>query len=91
LTDWDDISFSSNAILATSCCVFTRGNIDNDSLDIFDVSDVVYFIDFMLNDGEVPKCAHESDVNDDANVDIADLVYIVNFMFNDGPPPYGCR
>jgi len=76
-----------------SCCRGIRGNVDGDAEDNIDISDLVYLVDFMFNDGPEPSCLEEADVDGGGGstpVDIADLVYLVDYMFNSGPLPVDC-
>ncbi len=76
-----------------SCCIGIRGNVDNDSSDVIDISDLVHLVDFMFNGGPEPECMEEADINGDGGstpIDIADLVHLVDYMFNEGPPPADC-
>ena len=75
-----------------ACCVGLRGNIDSDALDMVDISDLVFLVDYMFTAGPTPSCIAEANVDGDAGevVDISDLVALVDFMFNSGPPPVSC-
>jgi len=76
-----------------SCCRDIRGNVDGDALDVIDISDLVYLVDFMFNSGPVPVCTEEADIDGSGGptpIDIADLVHLVDYMFNSGPPPAAC-
>lgn len=76
------------------CCVPPiRGNVDNDTGDLIDISDLVYLVDFMFNGGPAPVCEDEADIDGSGGpspIDIADLVYLVDYMFNEGPEPVAC-
>ena len=75
-----------------SCCQGFRGNIDNSPDDQIDISDLVYLVDYMFQQGPEPACMLEADVNASGvePIDIADLVYLIDYMFNDGPEPPDC-
>ena len=84
-----------------TCCVPPmRGNVDNDTLDVIDISDLVYLVDYMFTGGPAPECWEEANVDGSApatppddgpdDVDISDLVYLVDYMFTGGPAPLGC-
>ncbi|MDH3889925.1 MAG: VCBS domain-containing protein [candidate division Zixibacteria bacterium] len=73
-----------------ACCVGTRGNIDYDTGDVTDISDLVYIIDYMFNAGPAPPCLEEADIDGSGEINIGDLVYLVDYMFNDGPAPQAC-
>jgi len=91
-----------------SCCKGEiRGNIDYSDPDIdaavtgIDISDLVYLVDYMFNQGPPPPCWAEAnsdcsccgpdgipDTQDD--VDISDLVWLVDYMFTGGAGPCRC-
>jgi CubicO group peptidase (beta-lactamase class C family) len=72
------------------CCIGIRGNIDDDTSQVIDISDLVYLVDFMFNSGPEPPCAEEADMDGSGGVDIADLVYLVDYMFSGDLPPASC-
>ena len=76
-----------------ACCIGIRGNVDNDSLDVIDISDLVYLVDYMFNGGPDPLCIEEADIDGSGGstpTDIADLVHLVDYMFNGGAAPVDC-
>lgn len=74
-----------------TCCIGMRGNIDNDSEQVVDISDLVYFVDFQFRAGDAPVCFEESDLIVDAIIDIADLVFMVDYQFRNGDAPPDCE
>ena len=74
------------------CCTDIRGNIDNDPLDVIDISDLVYLVDFMFTGGLEPTCLEEANVDGDSEklIDISDLVALVDYMFTNGQAPAIC-
>ncbi|MCK4301749.1 MAG: hypothetical protein KAW91_03195 [candidate division Zixibacteria bacterium] len=80
------------SIVVGSCCLGDRGNIDNSPDDFVDISDLVYLVEYMFEDGPTPACMDEANLDADpgGGVDISDLVYLVDFMFLSGPPPKPC-
>ncbi len=65
---------------------FYRG--DADASDELDISDVIYLINYLFQNGAAPiPYADQGDVNADRMVDVADLVYLINYLFLDGSPP----
>ena len=75
-----------------NCCRGIRGNVDNDTSDMIDISDLVYLVDYMFSGGAVPSCDVEANIDADAGgtIDISDLVSLVDFMFSGGPAPLAC-
>ncbi|MCK4301458.1 MAG: dockerin type I repeat-containing protein, partial [candidate division Zixibacteria bacterium] len=71
------------------CCVL-RGDVDGNGF--IDISDLVYLVDYIFNDGPEPPCWDEGDVDGSgiAPIDIADLVYLADYMFAQGPEPPPC-
>jgi len=51
------------------------------------ISDIVYLIRFIFEEGAPPFDIHQGDVDCDALVTISDVVYLVNFIFSGGPAP----
>ena len=41
---------------ATCCVGDMRGNVDFDPSDVIDISDLVYLVDYMFNQGPAPLC-----------------------------------
>ncbi len=80
-------------IIVGSCCLGDRGNVDNGPDDFVDISDLVYLVEYMFEDGPAPPCMDEANLNADpeGGVDISDLVYLVDYMFLSGPPPQPCH
>jgi hypothetical protein len=72
------------------CCSGIRGNVDNDDGHQVDISDLIYLVDYMFEDGPAPPCFNEADVDASGSLDIGDLVYLVDYMFSSGPEPLGC-
>lgn len=58
---------------------------DFDDNEVVDISDLVYLIDYMFNQGPAPEPLEAADVNSSGDVDIADLVYLIDYMFTGGP------
>ena len=53
-----------------------------------DISDLVFLVDYMFNDGPPPTVMEAADINNSGgDIDIADLVHLVDYMFTGGPPP----
>jgi hypothetical protein len=84
-----------------SCCMQPiRGNVDYDPADQIDISDLVYLVDYMFNQGPEPPCWEEANVDGSGpatppdegsdDIDISDLVHLVDYMFTGGPPPADC-
>ncbi len=80
----------------TSCCNGIRGNFDGDELDVIDIGDLVYMVEFQFGDpsGPEPPCLKEGDIAPilapDGSIDIGDLVAMVEFQFEFGPAPVDC-
>ena len=49
--------------------------------------DLVYFVNYLFNDGPPPPHPEVCDVNSSGFLSGMDLVYLVNYLFNDGPAP----
>ena len=77
-------------ITLPSCCVGLMGNVNGDSGEAINVSDLTYLVDYLFRSGPVPSCLDEADVDGGQSVNVADLTYLVAYLFNGGPPPPFC-
>ncbi|MDH3937559.1 MAG: hypothetical protein OEV68_09520 [candidate division Zixibacteria bacterium] len=75
-------------------CYGIRGNVNGSRCDcnIIDISDLVFLIDYMFQNGPEPPNWDEADINGSGTlpIDISDLVYLIDYMFSGGPPPPDC-
>ncbi len=75
------------------CCLWIRGNVDCDPLDVIDIADLVALVCLMFQSCDY-CCLDEANVDGVGGtsqpVDIGDLVYLVSYMFQGGPPPVAC-
>ncbi len=89
--DWDaQTNWSAVYPVHVSCCVGLRGNVNGDSEDAVDISDLIFLVDYSFSGGEAPGCSEEADVNGDLGVDISDLIYMVDYSFSGGASPISC-
>jgi hypothetical protein len=73
-----------------NCCQI-RGDVDRNGTGP-DIADLIYMVTYMFQDGPVPLCMAETDVDGigGATPDITDLVYLVTYMFQGGPDLVPC-
>jgi hypothetical protein len=45
------------------CCVNSRGNVNGDTLDQVNISDLVYLASYLYSDGDAPPCMQEANVD----------------------------
>ncbi len=71
------------------CCVGNTGNVNNDGGGAVDLSDLIYFVNFLFLGGPAPACPAAANINGDTGcaLDLSDLIYLVNFLFLGGPAP----
>jgi subtilisin family serine protease len=55
----------------------------------YDISDVVYLINYLYVNGPAPNPLERGDVNCDGRINAADVIYLINYLFVGGPSP--CR
>lgn len=58
---------------------FIRGDVNRDRN--VDLSDAIFLLDYLFNEGTEPSCFDSSDANDDGIVDISDAVRILLVLF----------
>jgi len=54
---------------------------------VIDISDVVFLLNYLFQNGPAPNPLPAGDANCDCVVDIGDVVYLLNYLFNGGPSP----
>lgn len=62
-----------------------QGDITGDG--VFDVSDLMYLINYLYKSGPQPRPLQNANVNCDGTINIADVIYLVNYIYRAGPPP----
>ncbi len=91
----DQLDVDSNGVgdICQTCCVGITGNIDGDSTETVDISDLIYLVDYFFAQGAEPPCLLEANVNGDGAIDVGDIVYLTEYMFNNpaGPDPVPCH
>ncbi|MEW6051126.1 MAG: M14 family zinc carboxypeptidase [Candidatus Zixiibacteriota bacterium] len=70
-----------------SCCVASTGNIDGDTGDIVDISDLSLMVDYLFFGGSISNCFEENDTDRSGSIDISDLSGLVDFLFFSGTLP----
>ncbi len=65
--------------------MFISGDVNDD--EEIDVSDVIYFVNYLFLGGSEPIPFQAGDVNSDENIDTGDLIYLINYLFIGGSPP----
>lgn len=94
---WKDFEFnpraSSTLLTLGGCCIGNTGNVDDDGLDLVDLSDLMYLVNYIFLGGSAPACPAAANVNGDieCETDLSDLIYLVNYLFLGGPGPAVCN
>lgn len=88
----DQADYNGDGVGDACCCIGIRGNVDDDTTQTIDISDLVYLVDFMFQAGPESPCFDEADIDGSGAepIDISDLVMLVDYMFNQGPEPAPC-
>ncbi len=75
---------------ATRTAVFVRGSMNGD--DQVNLSDAVFTLMYLFQEGKPPPCLDAADVNDDGLVDISDPIRLLGYLllgpFPQPPPPF---
>ena len=69
-------------------CPYSPGDLNLDGN--VDIVDVVFFVNYLFQNGKEPCPLISADANCDQDVTIADVVYLTNYIFRSGPPPQIC-
>jgi hypothetical protein len=82
-----------NGSVTLVCCEGLTGNIDNDSTDAVDVSDLTVLISHLYIDLRPLACEGEANVDGDleGRVDIADLTRLIDYLYVSFDPPAVCQ
>lgn len=63
---------------------FRRGDANTDTA--FDISDVIFSLEFLFSGTSFLTCEKAADSNDDGQIDVSDTVYSLHALFSGGPP-----
>jgi hypothetical protein len=97
LFDYADVPFTvtgefmDGSPLEINSTVIIGGHISGDVTGdgSIDITDLIYIVKYMFQDGPAPRIMRQADVNASGGpVDISDLIYLVSYMFQGGPPPH---
>ncbi len=69
----------------TASTSFVCGDVDGSG--VVDLSDAVYLINYIFNNGPAPDPLTRGDVDASDIVDLSDAVYLINYIFSGGPAP----
>lgn len=69
-----------------SLCTSKAGDA-NGSGNAPNLSDIVYIINYLFEDGPIPSPECRGDVNADGSITFPDIVYLINRVFKEGPAP----
>jgi hypothetical protein len=75
--------------VACTCCIGLVGNVDGDSLDQVDLSDLTALVDHLFDQYPVTPCFDEVDIDGSGSVDISDLSALIDYIFR-GVPIRSC-
>ncbi|MDX9856758.1 MAG: PQQ-dependent sugar dehydrogenase [candidate division Zixibacteria bacterium] len=74
------------------CCIGTTGNVNADSEEAIDLSDLIWLVNYLFLGGPSPDCPAEANTNGDSggSIDLSDLIHLVNYLFLGGSAPADC-
>lgn len=71
---------------------FIRGDVNADGRGV-DLSDAIYILQYLFDNGPEPACLDTADANDDSSlIDLSDAITVLQHLFADGgplPEPFG--
>jgi len=82
----------SNGVGDACCCVDMRGNIDSDSGEKVNISDLTYLVGYLFAtpNGPAPGCPMEADCTGEGTLNIADVTGLSAYLFAGGAAPVSC-
>jgi hypothetical protein len=60
---------------------------DSDGSGTINITDGVFTLNFLFNNGDDPPCKDAADADDSGGINITDGIYVLNFLFLGGPDP----
>ena len=72
-------------VAAPPCTPFIRGDMNGD--ETLDLTDAIFFLDYLFLSGEAPVPLDAADTNGDEDVDLVDGLYLLAYLFTNGDPP----
>jgi hypothetical protein len=66
-------------------CNYFPGDVNADA--IVTISDVVFLINYLFDNGPEPDPLETGDANCDSEVTVEDVVFLINYLFKGGPEP----
>ncbi|MFH2056449.1 MAG: dockerin type I domain-containing protein, partial [bacterium] len=90
ISDWDSVLVSAADFCGVDTAGFTIrvyicGDANSDA--IANISDAVFLIQYIFNQGDPPDPLVAGDANCDGTGNITDAVYLITYIFGGGPPP----
>lgn len=88
----DTSAWSSAGQISTgSCCEGTTGNLNCDSQEMVNLTDLTLLVNILFVTFETPCCFEEADINQDTNLSLTDLTQLVNYLFVTFEPLPACQ
>lgn len=86
-------TFETGYLYLAGCCIGQTGNVNDDPGGAVDLSDLIYFVNYLFLGGPAPACPAAANVNGDPGcaLDLSDMIYLVNYLFLGGPAPAACN
>jgi len=92
----DQADADDNDVGDACCCIGSQGNVNGDTGDMVNVSDISYLVEYLfgLPAGPAPPCPGKANANGDLDgfVNISDVSFLVEYLFGIplGPAPGVC-
>ena len=77
-------------VVKCKCCIGMAGNVDNDSDDGVDISDISFLIDYLWISFNTPACYDESNTDGLPGIDIGDITDLIDFLYISLEPLHNC-
>jgi hypothetical protein len=94
MSRWSTDSLFFSALADYSCCEGMRGNVNQDTLGLVNLTDLTMLVNALYNYTAILPCITEANVDgmfSDMEIPyMTDVTYLTQYLFNSGPPPVSC-
>ncbi len=84
------IEIGAYGVTCSGCCMGFRGNVDCDSANLMDISDLTRMIDYQFITFEPLCCFDAANMDGEGSIDIGDLTNLIDYLYISTGPTLTC-